>query len=107
MKRTAMRAAVSLYILAIRNIVLLFAGASTALSQVQSGRLVGTIYDQTHAAIPAASVTVTNVATNIGRRVTTDPAGDYVVTPLDPGTYSVSATAPGFQTTVRSDIELT
>src|ERR1051325_227667 len=83
------------------------AAASTAFAQVQSGRLVGTIYDQTHAAVPNASVTVTNAATNIARHVAAGPAGDYVVTPLDPGTYSVSATAPGFQTTVRGDVELT
>jgi len=93
----------------IRNLVLytVFAGASIAFAQVQSGRLVGTIYDQTHAAVPNAVVTVTNVATNLARRVATDAAGDYVVTPLDPGTYSVSATAQGFQTTVRGAIELT
>jgi len=95
--------------MSIRNLALctVFAGASLAFAQVQSGRLVGTIYDQTHAAIPGAPVTVTNIATNVARRVVTDAAGDYVVTPLDPGTYSVSATARGFQTTVRGDIELT
>ena len=86
-----------------RNLIFstLLSGASIAFAQVQSARLVGTIYDQTHAAIPGASVTVTNAATNIARRVATDAAGDYVVTPLDPGTYTVSATAKGFQTTVR------
>ena len=51
--------------MSIRNVVLftVFAGAPMAFAQVQSGRLVGTIYDQTHAAIPGASVTVTNTAT--------------------------------------------
>ncbi|PWU06550.1 MAG: hypothetical protein C5B51_12035 [Terriglobia bacterium] len=93
--------------MSIREVALLFAGASIAFAQVQSGRLVGTIYDQTHAAIPGAFVTVTNVATNIVRRAATDAAGDYVITPLDPGTYSVSATAPGFQITVRDGIDLT
>jgi Carboxypeptidase regulatory-like domain len=86
---------------------LLLACASCAFAQVQSGRLVGTIYDQTHAAVAGATLTVTDVATNIAKRVTTDGAGDYVVTPLDPGTYSVSASAPGFQTTVRRGVELT
>src|SRR5512133_3419016 len=95
--------------MSIRDLVVcaLVAGAPAAFGQVQSGRLVGTIYDQTHAAVPNASVNVTNTATNITRHVVAGPAGDYVFTPLDPGTYSVSATAPGFQTTVRGDIELT
>src|SRR5436190_11747134 len=69
--------------------------------------MVGTVYDPQHASVAGATVTVTDVATNLSKRVTADGAGDYVVTPLDPGTYSVSATAPGFQTTVRSGIELT
>ena len=39
--------------------------AGGALAQVQSGRLVGTIYDPNKAAVPKATVTVTNPATNM------------------------------------------
>ena len=81
--------------------------AATALAQVQAGRIVGTIYDPNKAVVPNAAVTVTNPATNISRQVTTNESGDYVVTPLDPGTYTISATAAGFETTVRSAVELT
>ena len=88
-------------------LVLLTFSSGFAFAQVQSGRIVGTVYDPSHAAVPKATVIVANTATNISRRVLTDAGGDYVVTPLDPGTYSVSATAPGFQTTVRGGIELT
>src|SRR5260370_32859360 len=70
--------------------VFLLAGASAAYAQVQAGRLVGTIYDPQRATIPRATVTVTDAATNISKRVTADGAGDYVVTPLDPGTYTVT-----------------
>src|SRR5437763_537941 len=92
-----------------RNLVfaLVLASATTAFGQVQSGRMVGTIYDPQRANVAGATITVTDVATNTSKRVTADGAGDYVVTPLDPGTYTVSATAPGFQTTVRGGIELT
>ena len=88
-------------------LVLLTFSSGFAFAQVQSGRIVGTVYDQSHAAVPKATVIVVNTATNISRRVLTDAGGDYVVTPVDPGTYSVSATAPGFQTTVRGGVELT
>jgi len=81
--------------------------AGLASAQVQSGRIVGTIYDPTHAAVPSAAITVTNAATNIARRVVADSSGDYVVTPVEPGTYSVSATASGFQSTIRSNVEVT
>jgi len=86
--------------------VVVVAGSSAAFAQVQAGRMVGTIYDPQHSAIPGATVTVTDVATNVAKRVIADNAGEFVVTPLNPGSYSVSATAPGFQTTVRGGIEL-
>jgi Carboxypeptidase regulatory-like domain len=86
--------------------VCLLTGA-TASAQLQAGRIVGQVFDPQHAAVPGATITVTDPATNISETVKTDASGNYVVTPLDPGTYSVSATAQGFQTEVRSGIDLT
>src|SRR5215213_1918189 len=83
-----------------------FAGAIPAFAQLQGSRIVGTIYDPQHAGIPGAAVTVTNVATNVARTATTDGEGNYVVTPLDPGAYRVTAAVSGFQTTVREGVEL-
>src|SRR2546428_1532296 len=82
-------------------------GGTTVFAQLQSGRILGTVYDPQRAGIPGATVTVTNLATNIARTVITDSEGNYVVTPLDPGTYRVSAEVPGFQKTVRDGLVLT
>src|SRR5206468_1659597 len=60
-----------------------------------------------HAGIPGATVTVANLATNVARTVTTTAEGQYVVTPLDPGIYRVSAEIQGFQPAVRDGVELT
>ena len=79
----------------------------SAFAQLQTGRLLGTVYDQQHAGIPGAIVTVTNLATSVARSVTSDGEGNYVITPLNPGMYKVSAELSGFQTTVRDNIELT
>jgi len=84
-----------------------FLHGSTAFAQLQTGRLLGTIYDQQHAGIPGVTITVTNLATNITRNTISDGEGNYVVTPLNPGMYKVTAALQGFQTTVRDDIELT
>ena len=82
--------------------------ASARLSaQLQTGRLLGTVLDEQHAAVPGATVTVTNRATNISRVVTSDGEGNYVVTPLEPGIYRISASLQGFRTTVRDRVELT
>jgi hypothetical protein len=80
--------------------------SATAFAQLQAGRIVGQVFDPQHAAVAGATITVTNPATNISETVKTDASGNFVVTPLDPGTYSVSATAQGFQTEVRNGIEL-
>ncbi|HYW48183.1 MAG TPA: carboxypeptidase regulatory-like domain-containing protein [Bryobacteraceae bacterium] len=86
--------------------MLVLCGNMEVFAQVQAGRIVGTIYDPNRAVVPGAVVTVKDSATNISKRVVANEAGDYVVTPLNPGVYSVSATAPGFETSVRSGIEL-
>jgi hypothetical protein len=78
-----------------------------AFAQLQSGRILGTIFDPQKAGIPGATVTVTNLATNVSRSAVTDAEGNYVVTPIDPGTYNVSAEISGFQTTRREGLVLT
>lgn len=83
------------------------AGGTPVFAQLQSGRILGTVLDPQRAGIPGATVIVTNVATNIARTVITDSEGNYVVTPLDPGTYNVSAEVPGFQKAVREGLVLT
>jgi hypothetical protein len=88
-------------------IALSLALASPAFAQLQGARIVGTIYDPQQAGIPNVTVTVTNVATNVARTAATDREGNYVVTPLDPGVYRVTAAVTGFQTTVRENVELT
>jgi hypothetical protein len=77
-----------------------------AIAQVQAGRIVGTIFDPQRAAVPGATVTVTNEATKLSRSVITGETGGFVVTPLNPGMYTLRATAAGFSTTTRGGIEL-
>ena len=82
--------------------VLLF--GLTVVGQVQNGQFEGTVTDQTGAAIAGAQVTVTNMATNVAVRATTNQSGLYIVKELPVGTYKVTAEAPGFKT--RSDTNL-
>src|ERR1035441_10208655 len=48
-------------------------------SQTTTGRILGTVRDQTAMPIPAATVTVTDVQRGITRTVATDDSGGYVV----------------------------
>lgn len=81
--------------------------STAALGQIQAGRFVGTIFDARHATIPGATVRIANLATNITKTVITDDAGHYVLTPVEPGAYTVSATKAGFKTSIESNVEVT
>ena len=60
-------------------------------AQTIVGRISGTVKDATGAVVPAATVTVTNTATNLTRTAMTDEDGFYTVTNLPVGTYTVVA----------------
>jgi hypothetical protein len=73
-------------------------------SQAISGDLVGTISDPTGATIAGVTVTATNTATNIKYTSTTNASGQYRVSNLPPGTYTVSATEQGFATQTLENV---
>jgi Carboxypeptidase regulatory-like domain len=75
-------------------------------AQTNSGTIVGTVSDSTGAIVSGALVTVTNVGTNSVVKTTTDAAGNYVVTPLEVGGYSVTVESSGFKKSVRSHIQV-
>jgi len=66
--------------------------------------LFGVVTDPTGAAIPGATVRAINVATNEVKEVKTTADGTYAIPYLNPGTYNVEATAPGFRTLKREGI---
>ena len=59
--------------------------------------IVGSVTDPSGAAIPAATVTVTNVENGLKRSVKTDDSGRFSFPQLKPGTYSVKAEADRFE----------
>src|SRR5271165_5615026 len=85
-------------------VCLVLAISLPASSQTTTGRILGTVRDQTGASLPAAIVTVTDVQRGITRAVKTDDAGGYVVPNLTPGIYTVRAEAHGFKTVERPNL---
>src|SRR5688572_32701436 len=70
-----------------------------ALSQQSaSSGLVGQVTDSSQAAIPGATVTVTNVGTNAQRTTVTDGEGRFSIPALPPATYHIKVELQGFQT---------
>lgn len=72
--------------------------STTAFAQLAGkGAISGRVEDPTGATIPNAKLTITNTATGISTGTTSTDAGDYSVQALDPGNYTVSVEAPGFE----------
>ena len=76
--------------------------AACVFGQTSSGRISGNVTDSTGAAVPNASVTISDPSRNFSRAVTTDESGFYTVTNLPVGTYSVLVEAANFKKVFRS-----
>jgi len=85
-------------------ILILVCGFATdvAVGQSSTGQISGVITDSTGEMIPFADVTITNTATNVERKTTSNWAGAYVMTQLQPGPYSIKVNAAGFTVKVIS-----
>lgn len=76
-----------------------------AAAQTESARIQGTITDQSGAAVPGTTVTITESATNRSVKVQTDDDGSYSVLSLSPGKYQIEVTQANFKT-IKQEITL-
>jgi hypothetical protein len=72
-----------------------------------SGDITGTVSDPSGATIPGATITLTNLSTNVSHKTTTNAEGSYRFAFVPPGTYQLNAGATGFQNQTRSGIVVT
>ena len=84
----------------------LLASVSLAWGQGAVGTLNGTILDSTGAVIPGATITATNTGTGIENATSSTTAGAYTLPYLQPGTYTLRISAPGFRTANRENVIL-
>ncbi len=82
------------------------ATGSALFAQVAAGEITGILKDQGGAAVPGATVTVTNVGTNRQRIVLSTGEGVYTAPSLAPGEYRVDVELPGFKPMRRAGIRL-
>lgn len=87
--------------------VCLSMAAVCAFAQTERGNITGVVTDPTGAAIPGASVTITNRATNLGEHVVSTSNGDYNAPNLSPGVYRIEVTAQGFKRFLQDNVTLT
>jgi hypothetical protein len=66
--------------------------------------ITGTVADSTGALVPNAAITLTNPATSQSRQAVSNSSGLYRFANVGVGSYTLTATAPGFQKFVKTNI---
>ena len=87
-------------------VIALAIGSPRSYGQVFTATLTGVVTDPSSGAIPKASVSLTNTATNEQRSTTAGADGRYEFPQLLPGTYALTAEAPGFKKFIQQGIAL-
>jgi hypothetical protein len=77
-----------------------------AFSQGNTGRILGTVTDQSGGVVAGATVTVIDTERGVNRTLTSDDAGEYNAPNLTPGMYTVRAEAKGFKKLERQNVAL-
>src|ERR1041384_7755814 len=89
-------------------LILSLLGICNATFAQQEASIIGQVKDESGAILPGVTVTVTSPALQV-REMTdvTNAQGEYRLTPLPIGTYTVIYTLQGFQTIRREEVRLT
>ena len=82
------------------------ASVSPLLGQVAAGEITGVLKDPGGAAVAGATVTLTNVATNLQRVIVSSGDGVFTAPSLAPGEYRVDVALSGFKPLRRAGIRL-
>src|SRR5258708_30553039 len=90
----------------VKSVLVLFALSFAVCAQTPPAEITGAVSDSTNAVVSGATVTITNLGTNLQRVLKTNTSGIYDAPGLPPGVYSVRITMPGFKTEVRTSLEV-
>ena len=82
----------------------LLLAANFVSAQTFRGSIVGIVTDTSGAVLPGANVKVRNTATGLERTTQTTAEGNYTISELPIGTYAVTVSQAGFQTSVTSSV---
>jgi hypothetical protein len=86
-------------------LLLLFPVASRLSAQVRTtGQISGAVADPSGAAIPGATLTISQASTGFTETVTANESGEYVFPALQPGTYQLKVSVKGFREAVYDNL---
>jgi hypothetical protein len=80
--------------------------SGVAHAQAIRGSLLGSVTDQSGAALPGVTVIITESSTNASRETVTNETGNYTFPNLAGGVYTVKAELAGFKSTIRGNVRV-
>ena len=95
-----------MFVRVVSVVVVLVLSVVSSYGQSATAEFNGSVVDQSGAVLPGVAITVTDESTGLMREVTSNDAGRFVLTALQPGVYTVRAMLSGFQTQARTGIRL-
>ncbi len=101
LKRSGMQSRAVLKSLGYLTLLFLSATAVAWAQSTTTGAVTGRVVDPAMAVIRNAAVTLKNHGTGATQTAVTSPSGTYLFAFVDPGNYTVSASAPGFETAAQ------
>lgn len=87
------------------SLILLASLCGTSPGQVERSALTGVVYDQSGHRIPHATVSATDLATNMKRETETTSQGTYELLDLPAGMFTFQISKPGFSTFSADHVE--
>jgi len=88
------------------SLLLLLSFGSVLFAQSTGGNLTGVVYDPAGATVPNAKIVATEQGTNISSTATSTSTGEYRLSNLAAGTYTLTVTVPGFSEAQIRDIQV-
>src|SRR2546425_4909250 len=88
------------------SLLILLLAAASALAQIGTTSVRGTVTDKTGAAIVGAKVTLASTTQALTREMSTGPTGDYEFLALPPGTYTLTVEMTNFRKFEQKNVEL-
>src|SRR5437879_8480581 len=84
----------------------LLAGTGLAQAQILTGRIIGTVKDDSGAVLPGVTLTISSPTALPGgpKTAVTNERGEYRFIELTPGTYALEASLPGFNSYQESGL---
>jgi hypothetical protein len=79
-------------------------GADANMEQLLPGQMGGILVDESEGRLPGASISVVNQSTGLSTSAYSDAAGRWAISNLPSGTYKLTVSLTGFQTTSLTDI---